>query len=645
MENGDEAGFTLCDSEVESAQTKERYGGLLRQIPLLYVIVASSVIGLSLSTSGVLETMLGAPGVLIAVIFLRFCHWVKIRHILVDAHEARTQILRSRILAVLIAGGFSIWAQYLLLNFPASSVEIAFFASLSAIGCAFALSSDPRAASAPLFLLGMPLSAHLLILGSGPQFGMGVSLFLVLFLTYRLVNLQSRNIAALVSSRLSFEAERNRAREAELSAKQQALTDPLTGIANRRAFIHVLEGHISNEPGDIAVASIDLDGFKPINDVFGHEAGDVALSSIAARLVERFAPESFVARMGGDEFAILWQGRGAWVKASGAIPRLIAAVNEPISVGDRTLRIGGCVGLALGDGPESEHGVLLSQADAALYKAKAEGSGRSTTYSDEISSGEDRRLIIETAVRDSTLLRELEVVYQPIRTAQTGELIALEALVRWESSTLGPVSPNEFIPIAEQLNMIGEITERTLELAACCARDWPTQVSLSFNVSAVYLCTEAASETLLAILANTGFSAERVQLEVTETAVLTEFDLPRKHLAALRAAGASIALDDFGAGSASISYLREMNFNAVKFDGSLIAGLAKDPRRQRLLNGLAKLCGSLGTVSTAEHVASAEDLAHVRASGCDNVQGYLLGRPSPLTASSLRKMLTDKQAA
>lgn len=253
--------------------------------------------------------------------------------------------------------------------------------------------------------------------------------------------------------------------------------------------------------------------------------------------------------------------------------------------------------------------------------------------------------MIETAVRDSTLLDEMEVVYQPIRTAISGELIAFEALARWTSPELGEVSPSEFIPIAEQMNMISAITERSLEIAAHCARVWPAPVSLSFNVSAAYLCTEDASERILTILEKAGFPVERMQLEVTETAVLTEFDLPRKHITTLRTAGARIALDDFGAGSASISYLREMNFDAVKFDGSLIVGVATDPRRKSLLEGLVKLCQSLGAVSTAEHVASIEDLAEVRTLGCDNVQGYLLGKPGPLTAEILRKMVTDRQAA
>ena len=640
-----EAGLGLRESEEESEQFQERYRGLLRQIPLLYLIAASSIIGLSLATSGMVESMLGAPGVLIVIIIWRFCHWTMVQHRPIDPKEARAQIKKSRILAVILASGFSIWAQYLILSFPQSSVAVIFFASLSAIGCAFALSSDPRAASAPVFLLGLPLGAHLLLLGSGPQFGMGVSLLLVLLLTYRLVHLQNRNVSELISSRSYLEAERNRAREAELAAQQQALTDPLTGIANRRAFIRALKGHNSKEVGDIAIASIDLDRFKPINDVFGHDAGDMALSCIAARLVERLGNECLVARMGGDEFAVLWKGRGAWVNASRAIPRLLEAVNEPLAAGGRTLRIGGCVGLAMGDGPGHEFSTLLSQADAALYHAKAKGSGRSAVFSDDLSRRDDRRLVVESAIRDSTLLRDMEVVYQPIRTARTSELIAFEALARWKSPVLGEVSPSEFIPIAEQMNMISAITERSLEMATQCALEWPAQVSLSFNVSAVYLCTEEASETILAILAKSGFPAERMQLEVTETAVLTDFDLPRKHLATLRTAGARIALDDFGAGSASISYLREMNFDAVKFDGSLILGVAKDPRRRRLLEGLVQLCRSLGAVSTAEHVSTIEDLTLVRALGCDNVQGYLLGRPRALNAEILRKIWNQSQAA
>lgn len=645
MASEGEAGTIHPHGDDEPAQIEERYRGLRRQIPLLYVVAGSSIVGLSLSTSGALESMFGPPGLLIAVIVWRFFYWVRVQHLPIEHDQLKPQIRKSRILAVVIAGGFSIWAQYLIWQFPQSTVAIIFFASLSAIGCAYALSSDPPAASAPLFLLGLPLGAHLLFFGSGPQFGMGVSLLLVLLLTYRMVRLQSQNVADLVSSRISLELQRNRAREAEWLAQEQALTDSLTGIANRRALTQALAEHVSREVGDIAIASIDLDGFKPINDVFGHDTGDAALVCVATRLVERFGSETMVARMGGDEFAVLWRGRGAWTKASRAVPQLIAATNEPLTANGRTLKIGGCVGVALGDGPGYEPSVLLSQADAALYEAKANGSGRSAVFCDEMSRNNERRLVIESAVRDSTLLRELEVVYQPIRTARTCDLVAFEALARWKSSVLGEVSPSEFIPIAEQMNMISPLTERSLEIAACCAREWPAQVSLSFNVSAVYLCAEEASQKILAILENSNFPADRMQLEVTETAVLTEFDVPRKNLAALREAGARIALDDFGAGSASISYLREMNFDAVKFDGSLIVNVAADARRQRLLQGLVKLCNSLGAVSTAEHVATSEDLAMVGALGCDNVQGFLTGRPGVLNGRLVRKMLAESRAA
>ena len=629
----------LDGRDEKSAQIVEQYRGLIRQIPLLYVVVASSIVGLKISISGAFDTLAGPAGVLILIIIWRFCHWIRARGRETDAAQARAQILKMRIFAVIVAAGFSIWAQYLISAFPDSSAGIIYFTSLSAIGCAFALSSDPPAASAPIFLLGFPLGARLLAFGEGPQLGMGVSLLLVLLLTHRLVWVQNRNVADLVSSRLSLEVERNRAREAERSAKQQALTDPLTGIANRRAFIHALEGHVSKEVGDVAIASIDLDGFKPINDLFGHAVGDMALSRIATRLVSEFGRESLVARIGGDEFAILWLGQGAWIDASRAIPRLLKSINEPIAANERTLRMAGCVGVAIGEGPGHDPSALLNEADTALYHAKSQGSARSAVFSEALLRGKERLIAIENALREGTLLREMELVYQPIRAAQTEELVAFEALARWESPALGNVGPGEFVPVAEQINMISPLTERSLRLAAGCACDWPRQITLSFNVSAVYLCAEDAAETLLSILRQVRLPAERVQIEVTETAVLTEFDVPRMNLAALRSAGARIALDDFGAGNASISYLREMKFDVVKFDGSLIAGIAEDPRRQKLLKGLIKLCHSLGADSTAEHVESIEDLTLVRALGCDNMQGFLVGRPTPLNANVLKKLM------
>jgi EAL domain-containing protein (putative c-di-GMP-specific phosphodiesterase class I) len=226
------------------------------------------------------------------------------------------------------------------------------------------------------------------------------------------------------------------------------------------------------------------------------------------------------------------------------------------------------------------------------------------------------------------------LVFQPIRDLATGELRALEALARWEDEALGHVAPAEFIPIAEQINLIGALSERLLADAAAEASRWTEAVRLSFNVSTVQLCTGGSAERILAILSARGMDPERLQIEVTETALLADFEAARTNLQHLRAAGTRIVLDDFGAGHASISYLREMQFDGIKLDGGLIGPVVDSMRGRRLLKGVLDLCASLGLPCVAEHIETPEQLDLLRRLGCRDGQGYLLSPPVSARAAA-----------
>jgi predicted signal transduction protein with EAL and GGDEF domain len=282
----------------------------------------------------------------------------------------------------------------------------------------------------------------------------------------------------------------------------------------------------------------------------------------------------------------------------------------------------------------------LIRADTALYRAKQGGRAGVAVFTREMEEEHRRRKQVEKALRLREVQRSIVLVFQPIRDLATGELRAFEALARWDHPELGSVPPDQFIPIAEQINVIEAISDRLLAGAAREARGWAQSVRLSFNVSAVQLCTAGSAARILSVLEGEALDPGRLQVEVTETALLADFEVARRNLQALRAAGARIVLDDFGAGHASISYLREMQFDGIKLDGSLVASVLDSLRSRRLLKGVLDLCAAMGLPCVAEHIESQDQLALLRELGCRDGQGFILS--PPLAAAEAAALASPK---
>lgn len=609
----------------ESAQLRAIYQGLQRQMPLLYPVALANIAGLHLSTGGQLAALKSPATALILLLFWRLLHWIRQRNADPSPEKIAGELRSTLLMTIFLVGGFSAWAQTLLTSHPQATNSIVLFTSLAAIGCAYALSSYPLAARVPLIILGLPLATRLIFTGQTPEIGMGTSLLLIIGLIIRLLRVQDTSRRELVTSRIQLKDESERARAAQDQAIILAETDALTGLANRRALLAALEtAFAENVP--LALAFVDLDGFKPINDAFGHTTGDAVLEGVSLRLEARFSGEALVARIGGDEFAILWRGPRA---AAGrqAAAEVADIVNTPMLIGHRVLRVFACCGVVLADSRESGPTDLMRQADTALYAAKTNGRGQFVAFSDALHERQLRQAAVESALADGTARDELRVVFQPIRNLLSGRIECFEALARWSNDALGQVPPMEFIPAAERMDLISDLTDEVLDLTIRAARSWPDDIRVSFNVSALELCNPNAAERLLRKLKNEAFDPRRFQAEVTETALLSDFDTARYNVAALRRAGATIALDDFGAGHASISYLREMRFDAVKLDGSLMSGFTTSSQGRSLIAGVIALCRSLGVRCVAEHVETRQELKLLSELGCDFAQGYLIGRP------------------
>ncbi|HEX9955561.1 MAG TPA: EAL domain-containing protein [Allosphingosinicella sp.] len=627
------------------ALLEERYRVLLRQIPFLYAVALANFLGLYLATGGELETFWSPVTLLIGVVVVRLVHWLRARNRVLPPARMLRELQKTWWFALLVSLGFSAYAQALTRGaHPEYDGQVITFGTLAAIGCAYGLSSFPSAARLPVLVLGMPLAIRLIALGDVAHVGMGISMAAVLLLILHLLHLHNHSFRQLVESRSAIAAERERARRAERQAKAEkakakliADTDPLTGLANRRAFLRALgrrAGALQRGGASFALAVVDLDGFKPINDTFGHATGDAVLKEVGVRLTAAGGEGALIARTGGDEFALLLPYAADAEAGAEAGRAACAVLAEGFSVAGREFRISGCCGISLVTAADCNATEALIRADTALYRAKENGRSGVAVYSAEMDETHRRRNQIEQALRLPETQAQIGLVYQPIQDLTTGELRAFEALARWHHPELGSISPSEFIPAAEQINVIKELSDTLLAQAAVEAGRWAETVRLSFNLSAVQLCTEGSAQRILAILRSTGMSPHRLQVEVTETALLVDFTVARENLQALRSAGARIVLDDFGAGHASISYLREMQFDGIKLDGSLTVDATVSLRSRRLLKGVVDLCSSLGLPCVAEHIETEEQRTLLREFGCRDGQGFLLARPLEADAAA-----------
>jgi diguanylate cyclase (GGDEF)-like protein len=634
-----------AESRAGRALLEERYHALQRQIPLLYLVALTNFLGLQLATDGKIASIYGPASLLVGLVCLRLVYWVRARSRRLAPEKILVELTKTWIYALIISVGFCTWALYLLQVGPAAYDDyVIFFGSFAAVGCAYGITCYPAAARLPLVFLGLPLALRLVLFRDAPHIGLGVSLAMIVLLVMRLLGIHNRGFRALVESRTDIADERERARRAErlanaekAKAKKIADTDPLTGLANRRAFLRHLSRRaagLERSRGSFALAMVDLDGFKPINDTFGHATGDAVLAEVGVRLAAVGRRGALIARTGGDEFALLFpniRDAGA-AKAVGAV--ICAALQEPFFADGREFRISGCCGMTLLSRGDCQIEQALIRADTALYRAKQSGRAGVAVFSKEMEEIHQRRKQVEKALRLPEVQRSISLLFQPIRDLSTGELRAFEALARWQHPELGEVPPDQFIPIAEQINVIGAISDRLLAAAAREAGGWAASVRLSFNVSAVQLCTAGAAERILAVLAAAPLDPARLQIEVTETALLADFEAARGNLQTLRAAGARIMLDDFGAGHASISYLREMQFDGIKLDGSLVASVLDSLRGRRLLKGVLDLCASMGLPCVAEHIESRDQLALLRELGCRDGQGFFLSQPLSAEAAA-----------
>ncbi|MFN3609133.1 MAG: putative bifunctional diguanylate cyclase/phosphodiesterase [Hyphomonas sp.] len=428
-------------------------------------------------------------------------------------------------------------------------------------------------------------------------------------------------------------------REKSAEADELAHMDPLTSVTNRRGFFRKLEERLmiarrDNTP--LTVGVIDLDGFKGVNDIFGHAAGDKVLFQSGARVRALAGSTGVVGRLGGDEFGVILPDLGNETDILELGQRICDALAEPFQVKEGVARIGASIGFAAFPQAGNTAETLFERADYALYHSKHQDPGRPMVFTSQHEHQIRYQSAIEQGLRESAD-DEFHIVYQPIIRVSDGKATGVEALARWTSPLLGPIRPDVFIRAAEQNGAVCRLTRILLRKALADARLWPDDLLLSFNLSALDLASPENAALLQAIILDSGFAPERLMFEITETAIMQDFERALECLAMFSAMGVRIALDDFGTGYSSLGYLQKMPIDRLKIDRSFTLGVTTRRGTRRIMHSIVSLCKSLDIECVVEGVSNAKQAELLREMGAPYLQGFHFARA--MTQSQLLRYL------
>ena len=423
-----------------------------------------------------------------------------------------------------------------------------------------------------------------------------------------------------------------------LDAVREAYHDSITGLPTRVLFLeraeqawHTAHGHGT----DLTVLFVDLDRFKAVNDTLGHQAGDDLLAQVARRIQACVRPSDVASRLGGDEFAVLLDGADLTVGVAVA-ERIIGAVAEAFTVSGRDVFIGASVGIAGLTATTENAGAMLGDADVAMYCAKRSGRGRAVVFKPSMHDDIATRLTMRSELQHAHTSGQLWIAYQPIVRLDTGAVDGVEALMRWTHPERGAIPPSEFIPIAEETQLIAELGTWVLRQSLVDVARWRRthpDLNLSVNVSVRQIADPDLPAVIESALRSSGVDASALTLEITESILMEDPEAARRRLMALKNLGLHLAIDDFGTGYSSLAYVRQFPVDRVKIDRSFVMGLAADsPDDVAVVRSVVSLCRSLHLTTVAEGIERAEQAEILAELGCDHGQGYLFARPAAAQA-------------
>ena len=436
----------------------------------------------------------------------------------------------------------------------------------------------------------------------------------------------------LVTANETLSAEISEREAAEARAQSLARHDPLTGLANRRHFLEELDRRlclVGEESTAFALMFVDLDRFKPINDVHGHAIGDQLLQVIATRLAGCIRDDSFAARLGGDEFAVLLEDPGGREGVAVAARRVLHELSAPILVNGLKLTVGASIGIAMCPEDGRDAADLLQRGDAAMLRAK-EDRGAYKFFDSTIDEALKSKAALETELRAAIPLGDIVPYFQPVVYLESGVLAGFEVLARWPHRERGMISPTQFIPVAEEAGLVDAMFWALLAQACSKALNMPGEFTLAVNISPSQIRDQWFPEKVLRTLRETGFPAHRLEIEVTESAMIGDIQRAKTSLMSLKNQGVRVALDDFGTGYSSLFLLRALPIDKLKIDRSFVATLTADRENATIVRALVGLGNALGLKVTAEGVEDEATADALRAMGCEFAQGYLYGSAGEL---------------
>ncbi|MBF8675653.1 EAL domain-containing protein [Pseudomonas fulva] len=605
---------------------KAQYIALSRQLPMMYFILLINTLMLAGTHYAVAPRWLVVYCPMIMTLFglVRGVEWIRTRRRVRSPAQMVTALRRTNTLAPFVAVAFTAWSLAL---FPYgdsyTQAHVAFYMAITVIGCIFCMMHLLPAALATTAVVNTAFVVFFASTSIITFIATALDVLLVSIAMLVILKAQYTDFTRLVNMQ---------AQTARLSEENLRLAnlDSLTGLANRRQFFSRLDTLLTqagHQGTRLAVGLIDLDGFKPVNDLYGHSVGDRLLYQVGQRLNDLLDDGVHLSRLGGDEFGLIITQAldDEQLRAFGE--KVCTRMREPFVLVDIPLQISASLGIATFPDQASSATQAYEYADYALYQSKRHRPGTACLFSAAHRQQLNRQGLTEQALRRADLEREFHMVFQPIVDIRTERTVAFEALARWESPELGHVPPSDFIPIAERIGMVNRLTLPLLTKALDTAASWPAGMRLSFNLSTHDCGSEEAAQQIVTLIRNSRFDPAYLDLEITETAAIQDLPQAQRAISRLRELGCGISLDDFGTGYSSLSQIHALSLTKLKVDRTFVTGIQLNPASLKIVKSLIALCQDMQLECIVEGVETAAELSTLKTLGCIWAQGYLFSKP------------------
>jgi diguanylate cyclase (GGDEF)-like protein len=606
-----------------------------KQVPLMYALVISSTLALAVTHLGSAPAVLTVyiPAVLDLVCVVRMIMWLRTRHQVWSHEQALAKLRGTIVFAAVLGAGFSAWSLSL---FPYGDAyakgHVAFFMAVTVIGCGFCLMHLRTAALIVMGLVVVPFAVYFVSTGNTVFISIAINFVIVAIAIVFMLLVNYRDFEDRINYQKALLEKQTELQNLSDINFRNSNVDILTGLPNRRRFFSELEKRIRSAAASgtkLGIGILDLDGFKPINDVHGHPTGDRLLIEVGERLREQLGSSAFLARIGGDEFALITEGDAGERDITAIGEGIAELLRAPFEVQGMTARIGGSIGFAQYPSAARDAEALFERADYALYFAKQHDRGNVVIFSHDHEAEIRQASVVAQALVNADLERELSIAYQPIVDVETSRTVCFEALARWHSPSLGEIAPSTFILAAERTGLITQLTPVLLRKALAGARQWPDHIRISFNLSAVDIASPLSILKIVSVVEQSGIRPDRIDFEITETAAMRNFAQATEALNVLKRQGARISLDDFGTGYSSLSCIRELPLDKVKIDRGFTMKIETDAASRLILRTMINLCENLGLDCVVEGIETASQRDILRRENCRYMQGYFFARPMP----------------